>query len=84
MSFHLLGTSGETDLPEPIKARLLCHFLLTRIPDEGLPEALESLAGMWMFYQTPTPHPPALPSARSVPARLTGSYAEPVYPVTED
>ncbi len=49
VSFHCLGTSGELDVPEPLKARIACHLLLSQLPDEGLSEALESLVQMWQF-----------------------------------
>lgn len=84
LGFHLFGTSGEFDLPEPVTVRLLCHALLQRLPDEALPEAVESLTGMYEFYARPRLPLPELPARPSVSARITGSYVAPVYPVTED
>ena len=71
-------------LPEPILKRLLCHALVQLIPDEGLSEMMGSLSDMNVFYRLPRAvSPPALPG-RSIPVRITGSYVEPVYPVTEE
>ena len=71
------------ELPEPLLQRLLCHALLHLLPEEGLPEAMQSLVDMNEFYRLPRFVPPTLPQ-KSIPARMTGSYVEPVYPVTED
>lgn len=82
--FHYLDTCGETDVPEPVKARIACHFLLSQIPDEGMSEALETLAQMWQFYRTPVLPPPALPAPARIPAKLGETYVRPVFPVTEE
>src|SRR5205807_1889515 len=84
VGFHLFGTSGGPDLPEPLILRLFCHALLGRLPNEALSEAVESLVGMYDHYRLPyTPPQPLLPP-RSVKARVTGSYVRPVFPVTEE
>jgi hypothetical protein len=49
-----------------------------------LPEAVESLSNMYEFYRSAFATPPALIFQGSTPARITGSYVEPVYPVTEE
>jgi hypothetical protein len=84
VSFHDLKTSGEPDVPEPLKARIACHFLLSQIPDEGMSEALESLAGLWLFYHLPPPSPRQLPVSPRVPVKVTREYVRPVFPVTEE
>lgn len=84
VSFHHQATSGEPDVPEPLKARIVCQFLLSQLPDEGLAEALESLVQMWRFYQAPVVPPPALPAPARIPARLGEAYVRPVFPVTEE
>lgn len=84
LGFHLFGTSGIAELPEPMVQRLLCHALIQRLPDEGLAEAMQSLTDTNEFYRLPRfVLPPLLPQ-KSIPVRITGSYVEPVYPVTED
>jgi hypothetical protein len=84
LGFHLFGTSGKVDLPEPILNRLLCHGLLQRLPDEALSEAMELLCGMYEFYRRPPSQPPALPAPMSIPVRMLPSVVRPVYPVTEE
>jgi hypothetical protein len=84
VGFHLFGTSGAAELPEPILQRLLCHALLQLLPDEGLAEAVESLSDMYEFYRLPRYVPPPSLPQKSIPVRITGSYVEPVYPVTEE
>lgn len=84
VSFHDLSTSGEAEVPEPLKVRIVCHFLLSQIPDEGMAEALETLVGMWLFYRTPVSPPPALPAPVRIPVELRKTYVRPVFPVTEE
>jgi hypothetical protein len=84
VSVHVLGTSGAVDLPEPLKYRLACHFLLTQLPEEGFPEVLESLGEMWRFYRAPVAPPPKLLPPVSTPARVGAKYVRPVFPVTEE
>jgi hypothetical protein len=84
VGFHLIGTSGNLDLSEIDLSRLFCHALIQGMPDEGLREAVESLSGMYEYYNTPVepPKPPAVPER--IPVRITGSYVRPVHPVPED
>lgn len=81
---HVLGTAAHVELSEPLKLRLFCHFLLTQLPDAGLPEAVETLAEMWRFYREPPVQTPALPPPSSWPVTLGAACVRPVFPVTED
>lgn len=48
---------------------LFCHWLIDRIPEEGLAELAESLANIYSFYQTRSlPTRSSLPSATRVKA----------------
>ncbi|MGH7173119.1 MAG: hypothetical protein ACRELF_00085 [Gemmataceae bacterium] len=84
LGFHLVGTSGKVDLPEPILNRLLCHGLLQRLPDDALSEAMESLFGMYEFYRLPRYVPPPPLPRKSIPVRMGPGYVRPVFPVTEE
>lgn len=84
ISFPALATSGEIDIPDAVKARLVCHVLLTQIPDEGITEAVESLSHMWEFYRTRVAQAPQLPSPPSIPAVYGKAYTREVFQVTED
>ncbi len=84
VSFHVLGTAGEVDLPETIKARMVCHFILTQLPDKGLPEAIESLAEMWRFYaENATRHLALLAPARTA-VQLKPKYERPTFTIAEE
>jgi hypothetical protein len=61
VGFHLIGTTDEIELPEPVVARLACHALIQQLPDAVLHDALESLND---YYESATPR---LPSVMSLP-----------------
>lgn len=84
LGFHLFGTSGIAELPEPMLQRLFCHALIQRLPDEGLAEAVQSLVDMNEFYRLPRFVPPPLLPQKSIPVRIGEAILAPVYPVTED
>ena len=79
----LPGQSAAFTLSETDMYRLLCHAIVQQLPDVAFQEAVESLTGMYSFYQ----NSPALldsPPTPYVKAKITGSYVAPVYPVMED
>lgn len=73
----------EADLSESESLRLQCYLLLHQLDAGGLEEALKSLRAMVEFYAVPRAPIPE-PEVRRLPARYTGSYTEPVYPIAED
>jgi hypothetical protein len=84
VDFHLQGTSGFMEIPETVRGRLACHILLTQLPDEGIPEAVESLGQMYHFYRVPAMRMPALPAPERIHARYGDTFVAPVYPVSEE
>ena len=86
----LSETSGAESrwqlIPSPVEeaARILCHLLVSQIPDRGLHEALESLFEMWRFYRQPVPTMIEAPRLQSIPAKLGATYDRPLFHVTED
>ncbi len=59
----------ETDETQVIRldqviGRILCHFLVSRIPDEGLEELYESIWDILHFYKTGPQQRPSLPPFR--------------------
>jgi hypothetical protein len=62
------------------------HFILSQMPEEGLTEALESLAETWNFWITWRQN--AVPSSRQVStfyeATQGPTYERPKFHVTED
>lgn len=81
---HLIGASDAFGVPEPVLDRLRCHLLLTQLPDQGVPEALECLADMVGFYENPPPPYRLLPQGPPVPVTIGRTIVRPVYPVTEE
>jgi hypothetical protein len=78
------NTAGKVDLRPEDLSRLECYALIARLKDRGLDEAVQSLRNMVEFYAEEPP--PALPPspARSVPARVSGSYVSTVPPISEE
>jgi hypothetical protein len=84
VDFHLQGTSGLMEIPDTLKGRLACHILLTKLPDEGIPEAAEALGQMYQFYRLPGRRTPALPAPERIQAQYGDTFVAPVYPVSEE
>ena len=59
---------------------LCCHWLIDRIPEEGLVELFESLASIYSFHQTRSlPARPSLPSATRVKAVVRDTIERPPF-----
>ena len=59
---------------------LFCHWLIDRIPEEGLVELVESLASIYSFHQTRSlPARPSLPSATRVKAVVRDTIERPPF-----
>jgi hypothetical protein len=84
VSIHFSGTTDEPEMPASMRTRILCHLLLSQIPDRGLSEALESLYEMWQFYRTTPAQIPAPSKPPSLPAKLGKTYVRPEFHVSED
>ena len=60
----------------------LCHWLIYRIPEEGLTELVETLADIYSFYQTRNlPAPPSLPKATRVKAVVRDTIERPPFEI---
>jgi hypothetical protein len=84
MSVHLSGTSSEPEPSESFQMLVICHLLLSQIPEQGLPEALESLFEMRQFYRHRPAQLPAAAEPASIPAALGKAYVRPEFHVSED
>jgi len=84
--FQPLGTSREAGLTLQLQQRLICHYVLTRIPDEGINEVMESLADMWLFYAKKSIQniPLAITSSPSKIARRGEQYTRPDFHASTD
>lgn len=81
---HLSGTSSEPEPPESFQIRVICHLLLSQIPEQGMAEALESLFEMRQFYRTPPAQVYAQTEPASIPARQGTEYVRPEFQVSAD
>lgn len=67
------------------KARLLCHVLVDRIPDQGLAELCDSVSDILRFHQGQwISNLQLLPSTKTIRARLGQSYERPKIEIAED
>lgn len=70
---------------EDLQIRLLCHVLINRIPDKGLPELCESLGRMYEFYNTPNLNElPALPERRQIRGKIGRAYERPGFSIADE
>ena len=83
-AFHGLGTSGDIDVPDSVKARLLCCWMVYMLPERGLTEAVESLSDLYEFHSRAVELPKLTPPPKSVPVRIGKTIVRPVYPITEE
>jgi hypothetical protein len=68
-----------------MKLRLLCHYLLNQIPDEGLPELCESIGQIYEFhFSTATAYTPPKFETRSVRAKRGRAYERPEFSLADE
>jgi len=72
------------ELPESLKYRLACHFLISQVADAGLREVMASLTEMSRFYAELRPQLPAPQPEMSTPAKIVASYVRPVFQIAEE
>jgi hypothetical protein len=86
--FHgiVFGTSsGVPQLDECTLARLVCHYLVSTIPDEGLPEVARALEDCRDYYLEEVNRQPELPPAREiVKAQVGRTYERPTFALAEE
>ena len=68
-----------------IVLRILCHFLVDRIPDNGLKETGETLLEIGQFYRERSKDDmPLLAEKTEINARRGRSYERPEFPIPEE
>lgn len=91
--FHSVGTTlGSKDEWEYSSlnqrnfwARLGCHLIIDKIPEEGLQEACESLSEIYNFYtELPPPANRTLLEPQPIQVTLSASYERPAFQLTEE
>lgn len=63
--------------------RLFAYLVLDQLPDRVLPEVLEQLGNLWMFYQLPHPESQP-PQPKRLRAKMGRRYERPTYSMTEE
>lgn len=83
---YVQGTDSSNHLTlEEIRSRAICHFLVSRIPTEGLQETFETLVEIGDFFSTRPSGPPALPEPRErLQAKLGRTYDRPTFTLSEE
>lgn len=77
--------TAESPALERARQRLISYLLVSRLPDEALPELCETLGDMYEFYSAHPHTPPALPSpTREIRARLGEKYERPEFYASEE
>jgi hypothetical protein len=86
VSFNIQETD-EAQIPrlEQVIGRTLCHFLVSRIPDEALEELYQSIRDILHFYKTPLQQHPSLPPFRpEIGPYTVNRIVRPVFSVQEE
>lgn len=66
-------------------ARIMCHMLVERISDQGLPELCDSMKNIYSYYQARSKSPtPQVDYQGPVQARLGGIRTRPEFHVAEE
>jgi hypothetical protein len=84
-SVVLRTTAGVPQYSRAALLRTWGHYLLTRLPDEGLAEALEGLAETFTYWKIRTEElPSSHPVSNFYSAVYGSSYVRPTFRVTEE
>ena len=79
------GTAKRHAHTENLHLRMLCHMLINRMPERGLPELCESLGSMYEFYMAPIENQvPALPERRQLKGKIRRAYERPEFSIADE
>jgi hypothetical protein len=89
-TYTLDSGAAEGGLREAVFARLACHFLVDRIPAQGLSELAESLTELFGFYSKRADEQvaglleaPSTPATETQSATIQGSYERPTFQIED-
>ncbi len=77
-------TSLATADSESLKWRVVCHYLVDLVSDEGLRELADCLKDNLEFYQTPATPTPQLAGSHSVRVKLGEKYDRPAFQFVQE
>lgn len=86
VSYNLLETEETQGLHiDQLLQRIVCHLLVSRIPEEGMLELCDSVGGIYEYYKSRSLVAPALPPPhQEIPARQGKSYERPTFYASEE
>lgn len=78
-------TAGPPRYDRFVVMRLLCHYLLMKLPEEGLPEVCRSMADAYDYYlRTPRLVSSQQLKRPSTKAKTSHRYERPSFPIVEE
>ena len=85
MSIRTPETSLDTEDAEAVKMRVVCHYLLDLVTDEGLPELFECLTENLEFYKSRQGNEIAqLPANSGVRVTFGQRYNRPAFQIAQE
>lgn len=79
-----LETEGQWRVPRTFLPRILCHVIVNRLPDKGLPELCETLGQMFEFYAARQPTVERLTHEEPTNAYVVANEERPAFFVAEE
>lgn len=78
-------TSEKSFDQESFINRILCHIVINRIPDKGLPDLIDSLKDVYQFHQNfgDFPHMRQLETTATLQAQIVSQYDRETVPYEE-
>lgn len=78
-------TSEKSSDPGLFFNRILCHLVVNRIPDEGIPDLIDSLKDVYQFHLNYAGHSHVrqLETTGSIPAKIVSQYDRETVPYEE-
>lgn len=78
-------TSEKSSDQESFINRILCHIVINRIPDEGLPDLIDSLKDVYQFHQNlaGSSHVRQLETTATIQAKIVSQYDRETVPYEE-
>ena len=70
------GADIKSTIPRYILNRILCHIIISRMPDEGLPELIDAAKNVLEFYRdrSISSHTPMIETSSSIQAKIGSRY----------
>ncbi len=81
---YLATAQLESERFKDLLLRIKCLLLLSKIPNEGIPEFYETMNEIYEFYSTRSHSRSFLPQPQKIQARLGESIVRPEFPIAED